>query len=460
MFEKRYKNEMENISPAKDLINQTKAAMRVELSSANTPQTNQVRTFRVRKSVLIAAIVATLLLSATVFAALGGFDWFIARFNPDFANVVEPVMSYSEEQGIRMTVIGAQQFDNMAIVYLSVQDVSGENRLTERIDFRDGFSVGRGISFAYYRNLLYFDSVTNTAYFEIRITADPNSPLPDTLMLGSSIIIFDTNSYQNEPMGIDLSAIGQGNTISIAEENIWVRMYDGKQGSVLPPTEMLAFGRHSSMPHGNAQQWLSNIGIVDGQLRVQINQYFNAEVDASFLLIAPNGDVNYPQQTVDVWLNADGNLMSHGMEYLPTYRVTESIFAVDVTNLSNYTLVFSANVPRGIFDGSWWVEVNTSDVSQQMIALTNEASVDGILFEFITITPLGLQVIGSYMGEIGFRLSELSVKVETLDGIITLSGGGGMFGNQTFNSSWNSDLPLNITTVTAIIIGDLRIEVY
>ncbi|MCL2838543.1 MAG: hypothetical protein FWE04_05715 [Oscillospiraceae bacterium] len=462
MFEKRYKDEMQKISPTKDLINQTKAAMRVELEDKNpiVQKESHVRTYRARKSVLIAAIMAILLLSATAFAALGGFDWFIARFNPNFAGVVEPVMSYSEEQGIRMTIIGAQRFANMAIVYLSVQDVSGENRLTERIDFSDGFSVGRGISFGYQRNLLYFDSVTNTAYFEIRITADANSPLPDPLMLGSLTIIFGMDSYRNEPMGINLSAIGQGITIPVAYENIFVRGYGGEQGSVLPPNRMLAIGNRTPLPHGTRGAWLSNIGIVDGQLHIQTNQYFTAEFGSNFSLLAPNGDVIYSQQTVDVWLDADGNLMSHGIEYRPTYRVAETIFDVNIANLSNYTLVFSANVPRGIFDGNWWVEVNTSDVSQQMIALTNDVSVDGILFEFITISPLGLQVIGSYTGEIGFRLSELSVKVETSDGVITLSGGGGRFGNQTFNASWDSDLQLNITTVTAIIVNDLRIEVY
>ncbi|MCL2437240.1 MAG: hypothetical protein FWD00_04290, partial [Clostridiales bacterium] len=83
---------------------------------------------------LVAAMVTILTLSTTAFAALVGFDWFVERIDPPFAEVVEPVMMYSEDQGIRMTVLGAQTFDNMAIVYLSLQDVSGEDRLTESVN--------------------------------------------------------------------------------------------------------------------------------------------------------------------------------------------------------------------------------------------------------------------------------------------------------------------------------------
>ncbi|MCL2838542.1 MAG: copper amine oxidase N-terminal domain-containing protein [Oscillospiraceae bacterium] len=163
---------------------------------------------------------------------------------------------------------------------------------------------------------------------------------------GDDVIV---DEYRNEPMGIDLSTIGQGNTIPLAAENIWVRGYGGEPGSVLPPREILAFGDRTPLPHGTSGAWLSNIGIVNGQLRIQNLQYFSIEFGTTFALIAPNGDVIYPYHTVDVWLNSDLSFIpAGGLEYpnRPTYRVTETIFAVNVANLANYTLVFDANIPR------------------------------------------------------------------------------------------------------------------
>ena len=90
----------------------------------------------------VAALALSVMLGVTAAAAtLGGFDWFIEKFNPSFGEIVEPVEAYCEDQGIRMEVIGAQKYDNMAVIYLSLQDVSGQNRLTEQTDFQDGFSM-------------------------------------------------------------------------------------------------------------------------------------------------------------------------------------------------------------------------------------------------------------------------------------------------------------------------------
>jgi hypothetical protein len=93
------------------------------------------------RSAIAAIVMSFVLVASATAASLGNFDWFIERFNPDFGNIVEPVEIYSEDEGIRMEVIGAQKYDNRAIIYLSLQDRTGQNRLTEQTDFRDGFNV-------------------------------------------------------------------------------------------------------------------------------------------------------------------------------------------------------------------------------------------------------------------------------------------------------------------------------
>jgi hypothetical protein len=135
-----------------------------------------------------AALVMLFAVSTTVFAAVGGFDWFVQRFNPRFANVVEPVMVYSENEGIRMTVIGAQRFKGMAIVYLSVAELTDANRLPADMDWWPGlhlFYIEEMGSGSINQDLLYFDVASNTAYLEIRLTTNEDIPNPFTLVVDS-----------------------------------------------------------------------------------------------------------------------------------------------------------------------------------------------------------------------------------------------------------------------------------
>jgi hypothetical protein len=146
---------------------------------------------------MAAALVMLFAISTTVFAAVGGFDWFVQRFNPRFADIVEPVMVYSEGEGIRMTVIGAQRFEGMAIVYLSVTELTDANRLSADMDWWPGlhlFYIEEMGSGSMSQDLLYFDVASNTAYLEIRFATNEEIPNPLTLVVDALVF------YPAEPI--------------------------------------------------------------------------------------------------------------------------------------------------------------------------------------------------------------------------------------------------------------------
>lgn len=437
----------------------------------------------------VAALALSVMLVVTAAAAtLGGFDWFIKKFNPSFSEIVEPVEAYCEDQGIRMEVIGAQKYDNMAVVYLSLQDVSGQNRLTEQTGFQDGFSVKMSTqaqeeakgqtdeivaSFGYRQKMLYFDEETNTIYYEFNITADSDSPLADPLELGSFLIYFDKREYENEPVSVSLSDIKEAETVSIRGGQIW-------GGSDLPDdliwgssdlpddldelTWVLAPGNYAPMPHGEDDQWISNIGIVDGKLHVQTGKLFHKEfgsTDPNLNLKTPDGYFINPDYVLDLYGDKDCRLLDlEESDYGDAvYRYEEAIFSIDTEELDGYTLWYAGSVYSGV-EGRWKVSANLSDTSRKMRILTNDIPVEGHLFEHITLSPLGLQVIGSYTGE-ECMASGMSMAVETANGVISLEGGGGSNNPQkkTFNLHWNTEAPLDVATVTAVIINGTRIPV-
>ncbi|MDD4563998.1 MAG: hypothetical protein PHE79_00715 [Eubacteriales bacterium] len=91
---------------------------------------------------------------------------------------------------------------------------------------------------------------------------------------------------------------------------------------------------------------------------------------------------------------------------------------------------------------------------------SNDIPVEGYLFEYLILGPLGLEVRGSYEGE-ECLTSEISVALETTDGLSTLEGGGGSMDvqNKTFNLDWDTETPLDVTAVTAVMINGIRIPV-
>ena len=421
----------------------------------------------------VAAIVMSVVLVATATAtALGGFDWFIERFNPDFGKIVEPVENYSEDQGIRMEVIGAQKYDNRAIVYLSLQDTTGQNRLTEQTDFRDGFSAkmnprmigGDGeasTSMSWKQKMLYFNEDTNTIYYEFNITADADSPLSDPLELGSFLIYFDKSEYE-EPIALSLAEIDESATTPIEEKQIW-------GGSNLPDNlsfikSVLTPGYYTDMPHGEKEQWVSNVGIIDGRFHVQIGRFSGGEfgpTDANLSFIDSEGNIISPDYELMLYGNKDNRLLSHEEDdaHDMAYKYNEFVFTVSAEDLNKYTLYYAGTVYSGV-EGSWKVAANLSDSNKNIRTWANDISVEGHLFENITLSPLGLQVRGIYEGE-DCMASDMKLEVETEDGIIPLDGGGGSEDPEkhTFNSSWDANTPLDVTKVTAIIINGTRIPI-
>ncbi|MEK4426636.1 hypothetical protein [Solibacillus sp. FSL K6-1523] len=418
----------------------------------------------------VAAIVMSLMLVVSVTAAaVGNFDWFIERFNPSFSQVIEPVEAQIDDKGIRMEVIGAQKYDNQAIIYLSLQDITGQNRLTEQTNFQDGFSVKmheneEGFSsLSTSQKMLYFNEDTNTVYYEYNITADPNSPLADPLEVDSSRIYFDENRYTDTPISIALAEVEGAETQPIKESQIW----GGKtfKGDEIPSLkDILVPGNYADMPHGEKDQWVSAIGVINGKLHVQIGKVFPKEFgpsDAHLTLKGPDGNLENADYS-NVFLADEGNNILDAENYGSDdvqYKYEEFVFSIKSEDLSKYAICYSGFVHAGV-EGNWKVAANLSNPNSDMHTWKSNILVEDHLFEYLTLSPLGVQVIGTFKGEDSMA-SQMLLEVETVDGIILLEGGSGGYSSEkfTFDASWNTEEPLDVTKATVIIVNGIRIPI-
>lgn len=442
-----------------------------------TPQIAVKEHNRWARSTVVAIVMSALLVVTATAATLGNFDWFIEKFNPDFGKVVQPVEVYSEDQGIRLEVIGAQKYGNRAIVYLSLQDITGQNRLTEHTDFQDGFRIkmkprekdkntsGKDAllaSVSWEEKVIYFNKDTNTIYYEFNIVADPDTPLADPLEIGSSSIYFDRNDFEGELISLSSAKIEAAETISLQETQLW-------GGMNLPddldlPIEVLKPGHYGDMPYGEKDQWISNIGIINGDLHVQIGKIFNKEFgssNATLGLMGADGEPISYDYTLNFLGDKDHRIIDiKNKDYGDSpYSYEEFIFSIDPNNLNEYTLGYAVSVSSGA-KGKWNVVANLSVSKGNTRIWTNSIPIDGHLFEHMVLSPLGLQVIGSYEGG-ECMAAAMSIELETPEDTILLEYGGGSqnYENHTFSSNWDTKTPLDINKVIAIIINGTRIPI-
>ncbi|MFD2118045.1 hypothetical protein ACFSTH_01485 [Paenibacillus yanchengensis] len=428
------------------------------------------------KPAIAAVMLAVVLVMGTAAVALGNFDWFLERFKPSFGEIIAPVQVSSENQGIEMEVIGARKYDNKAIVYLSLQDITGQKRLTEQTDFRDGFSVKVGqptknastvgnetgtSSISWQKKVLYFNEETNKIYYEFQITSASNSPLQDPLELGSFLIYFDQTDYIDEPIDLSLAAIGKTESTPIEEKHIRGGMNMPDDRSSIK--EALTPGNYVAMPHGAKEQWVSNIGIIDGKLHVQIGTIFNKEFgpsDAALMLKSSDGSTIDPDYSLVLYSDEKNNLLDFEKnDYTDVvYKYEEFIFTINREDLNKYTLSYTGSVYAGA-EGSWQVASSVSD-TDNLVTLENDIAIEGYLFEYITLSPLGVQVIGSYE-RADDSVFDMILAVETKNGLIELEDAGGSQNseNQTFEANWNTKQPLVVGEATALIVNGTRIVV-
>ena len=148
----------------------------------------------------IAIVLLLMAITATVGATSIGLPQFLSRLTPTFGEFAIPpeYPAYDVQDGIRIEVIGAQQIGNVVLVYITMQDETGQNRISRdtwpdlRI-YREG-QVGFRPSTA---RMLRYDRGNNRVYFEKIIYGEIGVPRPNILeLVVSSILDFSSEQTQ------------------------------------------------------------------------------------------------------------------------------------------------------------------------------------------------------------------------------------------------------------------------
>ena len=193
------------------------------------------------KIVAIAAAVTILAAGAVAaYTTIGGLDGLIAMFNPAFGKLATETLVHAEDQGIRIDVYGAQRYNDTLLLYYSIADTSGQNRITRydhpEIEIHNQYG---NISGGYSSNLLHFDKDTGTAYSEARFQLNETAS-SDVL----EFVVTEIRSYKvsgNPPvvvagdwrMSLDLAAIEEQNIV-LSDIDVAAKELNVKYVSISP----------------------------------------------------------------------------------------------------------------------------------------------------------------------------------------------------------------------------------
>jgi len=443
-----------------------------KLKEKLTGEPKQINEYRYKRKRTFAALFALFFVlgSTAIAAKLGTFAWLMETIHPNYEAIVEPLEAFCEDNNIRLEIIGAKKYQNTAVVYLSLQDTSGQKRLTEKTDFSDSFKVATTSSqkssspkkeitssFTLSRKLLFFDTESNTLYYELFITADGDSPLTDKLQIGASILNFDYQEYTGE-IPLQSLKLSENEPILTSPQHILSSTWNEEE-----PLKLwaLPFGNPIKLNDEREDIKLSNIGIIDGKLHLQTVSPFNEEFGSkyhSFDMVDQQGNKIEDDYSFSFIRDASGNIVNLSQaNALNTgvYRHKEYVFSVDTDKLSSYKILYSFDVISGI-EGNWWISANLSDSTKQMRSLICSDEIEGHIFKNLLLSPLGIEAHGSCPKE-NCIADEMKLSLETSSGYISTLFGGGSWENQEFHAHWNVEKPINVDEIIAIHINEHRI---
>lgn len=455
---------MKNLDKDEKLIHDELSQIKVDRGNINKNVIEGIRekTRLKRKPLIVSTVSIALflfLIIGTSAAVIKNSDWFLNKFNPIYKEIVEPLDIKVEDEGIVVEAIAGKKYKNNAIVYISVKDITGKKRLTKNTQFKNSiyFNLkGKEGSYSINEKQIKFDEETNTIYYELNISTDKNTKLSDPLLIGIEKIYLDSKKYKDENINLQLEDMINKEYFYLEESEIFA-----SNNSVIDKEKVLKTGWHSSMIHQDKNQWISNIGIIDSKLHIQIGSKFNKKFgpSAPFLVLKDmeGNEINYDKKIIFI-TDKNGSVLKTNKISPRTseYKYHELIFPLNGHELEDYNLYYTGYIDDGI-DGKWEIKTNLKYNSNDIKLIDKEFQVDEYLVQKINLNPLVVELNGMYEN---YPSEEINVFLDTTSGLIELN----LFEKiiekkeSTFTLSYISDEPILVDNIKSININEKKID--
>lgn len=222
--------------------------------------------------IVAAAIILCFTISVSVLAAninTGSAYELVYQISPGLAQMMKPVQMSCEDNGIKMEVISASVYENEAAVYISLEDLTDQNRIDETTDLFDSYNINQGFDSYSTCSYVSFDKETGKATFLINITrADGNKIEGKKITYEFNTFISKKSVFDGMLNGLELSKAAEVKETFTPE---WFRGSSGIEGGldVVSDTKCLipVNGGLYSPVDGVT---ITNMGFIDNKLHIQV----------------------------------------------------------------------------------------------------------------------------------------------------------------------------------------------
>jgi hypothetical protein len=435
---------MNNNKKIQEVIDSRLASLRFDDKFAGKTVSKVVEPATTKKpfAVAIAACLCIVLTIPVLAATIPSFNSFLALVSPQIAQKLQPIEMVSEANGIKMEVVAAMNDDDTAVVYLTMQDLTG-NRIDKSINLFNDYSItGTNMMTS---EVVAFDQKTKTA--TLRLQASGGSKLNGqkvTVRINS--FVSGRHEYKQVDMGIDLGVIPQNPQITVFDMNnssggggTLFKIFEEKGNiNILKRDEM-----NLLIPRVNFAR-ISNIGLVDQRLHVQIKWSGEGVDNHGYLYLTDAaGNKIYPS---NISLNTNTSEKAED-----TCKYEEVIFDIDKAELAGSELKGNFVTYDRQTRGNWQTTFKMEAVTKAQEADCSIES-ENMKINSVSISPLGITIKGRGQAS----------RSDNLDISATMTDGSSMRNFGTINTytddgritiKYMPNSPLDIERVSAVNIN-------
>ncbi|MGE7880282.1 hypothetical protein [Peribacillus muralis] len=436
----KVKQELERIEIPKELH------MRAKLGVKRAKSEQPKRKFK--KTVAI-PLVASLFLVFSVgvgAATIPSFNNLLSFVSPQTALFLQPIETSSEDDGIKMEVVAAMNDDEMAVIYVTMQDLTG-NRIDKTLDLYD-YSLTEGHMFN--SQIVDYDETTNTA--TLRIQANGGEALNnkkinfhissflshkhkfEEIKVNANLMKIKDNIPKTIPLNMNNISGGGGKTFGDLKEQGTVQ--------VLKPDETELYLQKIKFMH------ISNIGFINNRLHIQ-TKWTGDDIDShgDFYLIDTSGNKIHASN-ISFGVDKLGNT-NYGNEYI------EYIFVIDNLDINRLNLMGNFVSNGNHTNGNWNTTFKIQSVGKEK-NMDFSKNFGTWRANRITVSPLGITLYGN--GDFN-NSSKIVVSAKMNDGSVqTLDSMTSFSENKKVKAKFLSSLPLDISKIESINIDGTEID--
>lgn len=436
----KLKQELEKIEIPKELHDRAKLG--VMKAKSEKPKS------KLRKLAIPLVASLSLIFSAGVGAAyIPSFNNLLATVSPEVALMLQPVdssSSSSESNGIKMEVVAAMNDNEMAVIYVTMQDLTG-NRIDETLDLYDYSLTGARMNNS---QIVGFDETSNTA--TLRIQANGGEELIgnkvnlriDSFLSDKQTFDVEVNANLSEitsktpqTIPLDMNNIpgGGGDLFQQLKKQNVIQVLKPNQSTIqLPGVDFMN---------------ITNIGIIDERLHIQV-QWTGDDIDAHgyFYFVDDLGN-EIPPSNIYFGID-DSDQTKYGNEY------TEYIFEMNSVDVEEQELMGYFVSNGNHIEGNWNTTFKLQSVGEE---LTTDFNKDFGTWtsNIVSVSALGVTLYGD--GEFNDSIN-IDVSVEMNNGSVqTLDSMTSFNGNEETIVKFQSPLPLDLSKVKTININGTEI---